>query len=401
MHRTGYEGPVWEGDVERGVVDTPADKRTATTQDSIPLRGTHMSAITTSQLGLAFDMDGCPNRCRHCWLGRPGTQGLTEREVRWGVERFREDLPGNPAGAQLSVACWVWEPDYSDDYEHRYALEAELGDESPPRYELLSIWRLARDERYAQWASQIGPDTCQITFFGMEETTDWFYRRRGTFQDAILATERLLDVGMKPRWQIFLTKKLIPEIDDLLKLMDRLRLQDRVAALGSEFVAFLNTPSPIGAAWHIEDLRPTESEVGSLPQQILEMSSRHLGKSALWHSERELVAQLLGQEERCPYAYADQHVPWFVVGDDWDVFWSSTSQEVWWRLGNLKTDPAAEILRTFESSGCLGLRTIRNIPPQTLARQFGDPLGAKLYANQHDLLSLYVEKYCRISEATC
>jgi hypothetical protein len=29
-----------------------------------------MSAIMPDDdIGLAFDMHGCPNRCRHCWLG--------------------------------------------------------------------------------------------------------------------------------------------------------------------------------------------------------------------------------------------------------------------------------------------------------------------------------------------
>jgi len=28
-----------------------------------------MPAITPDEdIGLAFDMHGCPNRCRHCWL---------------------------------------------------------------------------------------------------------------------------------------------------------------------------------------------------------------------------------------------------------------------------------------------------------------------------------------------
>ena len=34
--------------------------------------------------------------------------------------------------------------------------------------------------------------------------------------------ERLLDFGMKPRRQIFLTKKLLPEMDELLRLIDHM-----------------------------------------------------------------------------------------------------------------------------------------------------------------------------------
>ena len=52
---------------------------------------------------------------------------------------------------------------------------------------------------------------CQISFFGMRETNDWFYRRK-VFLRCYLATE---DFWMltKPRWQLFLTKKIIPELE--------------------------------------------------------------------------------------------------------------------------------------------------------------------------------------------
>ncbi len=30
-----------------------------------------MPAVPREQIGVALDMFGCPNRCRHCWLGPP------------------------------------------------------------------------------------------------------------------------------------------------------------------------------------------------------------------------------------------------------------------------------------------------------------------------------------------
>ena len=184
-------------------------------------------------------------RLRTCWPGTASAERLSEQDGRWGARQFRDYLTTNvPSVKSIAVTTWFREPDYSDDYRRLYELEQELSDGPPRRFELLSIWRLAKDPSYAEWAKSVGPDTCQISFFGMEETTDWFYRRKGAFEDALTATKRLLDVGMKPRWQIFLTTKLLPELDALLDLIDRMQLHEKVAALGGEFDLFMHTPSP-------------------------------------------------------------------------------------------------------------------------------------------------------------
>ena len=130
-----------------------------------------MPEINSRDIGLALDMHGCPNRCRHCYLRDHANGCMSEDDLRWAVEQFRRYVrPGEDGLAfeKLSVSSSVREPDYSDDYERLCELEAELSDSGPNRYELLSIWRLGRDDHYAQWAKRIGPDTCQVTLFGMK-----------------------------------------------------------------------------------------------------------------------------------------------------------------------------------------------------------------------------------------
>ena len=186
---------------------------------------------------MALDMHGCPNRCRHCYLGCPPNGNLTEADLRWAADQFR------PLFDRMKVFSSFREPDFSDDYERLHDLCNELSDGGTLRFELLSIWRLARDPGYAQWAKKVGPDTCQISFFGLEEATDWFCRRKGAFRDCLAATERLLEVGMKPRWQFFLTKKILPDLDGLMRLIDQMRLRERVAELGGEFVVSFIPPT--------------------------------------------------------------------------------------------------------------------------------------------------------------
>ncbi len=355
-----------------------------------------MPRIMRKKIGVALDMQGCPNRCRHCWLGSGSNRKLSDDDLRWVAAQFRHYLEtADTTVESLSVSSWFREPDFSDEYRHLYELEEDLSDEKPERFEVLSVWRLARDKEYASWVKSVDPDTCQISFFGMEETNDWFHRRKGAFRDALTATERLLDVGMKPRWQIFLTKKLLPEIDELLLLIDRLRLRERVQELGSEFQLFMHTPGPDYEARKIEHLRPTLDEVASLPEAILEPSRKHFGKKILWQPESELYRSILKNEE-VP-AKGEKVLPevlWFFVTNNWDVFSNVGTLEGWWRLGNLKADSVEIIMRRFEQDGILGLEVLLHQPPNKLAKEYGDPHGMKIYSTQGDLLSLYHAEHC-------
>lgn len=354
-----------------------------------------ISKINRKQIGIAFDMRGCPNRCRHCYLGKADHRRLSETDVRWGVSQFRQFLArGNTPIEKLSVATCFREPDYGDDYRQLYDLEAELSDGDPSRYELLSIWRLARDATYARWAKSVGPDTCQISFFGMRETNDWFYRRKGAFDDALTATERLLDIGMKPRWQLFLTTRLLPELDELLGLADRHRLQQRVRELGGEFQLFMHPPGPDYEARLIEEFRPTADEVTELPEAILNPSRKHFGRDILWHTEEALYAEILNGDGTNPDTANLPDVLWFLVCSNWDVFANIGTLEPWWCLGNLQRDPVESIIHRFEDDGVLGFDAQFHESPVKLAELYGDPEGQKIYSSEEDLLSLYRGIHC-------
>lgn len=357
-----------------------------------------MPTITKRKIGVALDMNGCPNRCRHCYLGFGSNRKLSDDGLRWVAFQFRYYLENaDTAVESLSVSSYFREPDFSDDYRHLYELEEELSDGKPERHELLSVWRLARDKEYASWAKSVGPDTCQISFFGMEETNDWFYRRKGAFRDALTATERLLDAGIKPRWQIFLTKKLIPEIDELLRLIDKLKLYERVQKLGSEFQLFMHVPGPDHEGRKIEYLRPTIEEVTSLSEDILEPSRKHLGRDILWQPESELYTAILKDEEAHPRDEKLLDEPssfWFFVTNKWDVYSNVGTLEPWWKLGNLKKDSVETIMRRFEQDQVPGLDILLNYPRDRLAREYGKPHGRKLYSGKGDLISLYHAKHC-------
>ncbi len=353
-----------------------------------------MPEIKDKNVVIALDMHGCPNRCRHCWLGQASQGTMTEEDLRWSVSQFRSVVrlgQTRPFFDKLTVSSSFREPDYSDDYRILYELGRELSDGPPIRFELLSIWRLARDPTYAKWAKQVGPDTCQISFFGLEETNDWFHRRRGAFRDGLTATERLLEAGMKPRWQFFFTKKIVPEINDLFKWVDKLRLRERVAALGGEFTFFLHVPGTEGEGRNLESLVPTLEDTAAIPIEIVEASRKHFKAETPWITEAERIAQIEGQEDHFPSAYSYPEKLWFLIKNNWDVFTNTGTLEPWWKLGNLKMDPVETILTRFENNTPLGLKTIYTVSRKELARRFGHRDSQWL---DSELEACWTEKYC-------
>jgi len=348
------------------------------------------------EIGIAFDMHGCPNRCRHCWLALLPNASLSEKTVREITQWFRSFArPGeaSPFFRKVWVSTNTREPDFSDEYRRLYDLESELSDGKPWRYELLSIWRLARDPQYALWAKSIGPDTCQISFFGGENTTDWFCRRKGAYRDCLTATERLLESGMKPRWQLFANTKGINELDELLCLADQMRIPQRVEALGACFNIFVYVWGVCGAALGIEHLRPTAEDMTKIPRRLLELSVKHFGQDVLWRSEAELCSEILSRNEWYGYGMEPGHMGWFEIAGNMDVYFNAYGVESCWCLGNLARESLSTILGRFEEDNTPGRRLIASVPAQRLVRDFGNLQGRQVHSSADDLLRLYLFRH--------
>lgn len=350
------------------------------------------------QIGIALDMAGCPNRCRHCWLGHTPNRRVSEQTLRQVVRQFREWRRPASQDAffeRISVATWYREPDFAPNYRRLWELEQELSDEgAAQRFELLSIWRLARDESYAPWARQIGTQACQISFFGMEATTDWFCRRRGAFRDSLLATERLIQAGIRPRWQLFLTERLLPELDDFVALIDELDLERRVRAQGQTFEVFVHAASPDGAAFDLEPLRPTVDALAAIPD--------YLAVKTLAYTHHETLGQWLGRSEadwlpellRLDQPLAEMpNTLAFMVTPELDVYSNLGEPAPAWRLGHLRGPHAAgldAILDRFERDDVPGLQAMFHVPISELAAAYGRPDSRLLY-ERDDLIVRWIK----------
>jgi len=370
-----------------------------------------MPSFRSREIGVLVDMAGCPNRCRHCGLGCPPNKRLSEETLRWVVQQFKVWVyPGEqePFFNPVVVITWYREPDFAPNYRELYELEKELNGGKSTRFELLSIWRLARDESYAKWAYDVGvtdkhlgtsvgegTESCQISFFGMEKTTDYFTRRPGSFRDSLVATERLLEVGIKPRWQLFLTKLIIPELNDLLRLAESMNLEKRVREIGGEFEIFLHAPGPDGEAWNIEHLRPTVDVISQIPTYLVEKTKAHSGASsveeAFGYAENDLIERLLNDSQ--PYAWRPGFLA-FMVTSNLDVFSNIAELTPWWKLGNLKTDSIGEIMRRFENDETEGMYANFHIPVSTLVEAYGQSDNRKIY-KLGDLKSRFVRQWAK------
>ena len=117
-------------------------------------------------LTIGLDMRGCPNRCRHCWMGHAPNRYLAEADLRFVHDAFR------PYARRLELDTWTREPDFADNYRALWALRAELSDALTPHFELMSVWCAARDPGYVPWLREMGVRRVQLTLFGGEALTD-------------------------------------------------------------------------------------------------------------------------------------------------------------------------------------------------------------------------------------
>ncbi len=362
------------------------------TEESFNREKSLVPPFKSRKIGVAVDLAGCPNRCRHCSLGSGPNEKLPTEVLGEVADAFWSWKKGGEEKSyfeEVDVSSWYREPDYRDDYRELYELQRELSRREPRRYELLSIWRLARDPDYARWAKGIGPRRCQITFFGMEEVNDYFHRRRGAFRDNVKATERLLEVGMIPRWQIFLTKPGLADLEKLMDLVSEMRLRGRVADMGAEFDVFCHDPGPGGEAFLLEDIRIEESDLCLVPKELMESSERHFEGQIGWETEGALVDKILNGMS---VAVWEPDELWFFVNSELDVFPNYDELSGGWRLGNFRKDGLDSIIEAFQKELPRALWAHFNVRVSELAERFGRRGSRRLY-RLPDLKSRWVHMY--------
>ena len=322
---------------------------------------------------------------------------MNTQHARKAFIRAREEAAQSPSLPSVRYfRSSLREPDYCENYRELYDIEVELnrGEHPFADYELLSVWRLARDPAYAQWAHSIGTRRCQITLFGATAATnDWGYGRRGAHADAVAATDACIEAGIVPRWQVFQTKRAIPELDDLLGLVDSIDLRARVSALGDEFVLFMHDPTPTGAARDIEPLRITRSDVPAIPESLRDSTARHFGEPIAYTSEAEWI-RVIADNDKTQYQPRLPGEVWLYITADWNAYPNLESLEPWWLLGNLLRDGFSGVAATYLRGEVSAFQVIDRLSEYDLSLRYGDANSERVYMSRGDLTALWFEKYC-------
>ena len=335
-----------------------------------------------SRLSLCVDLWGCPNRCRHCWLGHMPNRTMEAGADEWIVNQFR------PYFERIEFYSWLREPDFCPDCRARWARDKALSVNAvPARFELASFWRLVRDPDYAPFLKELGVPAVQLSFFGLEETTDRYVGRKGAFRELLQATEILLNHGIRPRWQGFINEENKEELVALLRLSEELELSRRCEAVGGEFRFFVHTGSCDGEG---RKLYPIWIRKDHIPEELIPYFFDY---EELW-PERELCR--LWRDEAgnaAPHNEGEDLV--LYVSNEYGLFFNFTHLRPEWRIGDLQTDPMDELMRRVEEEDTPALRAARSVSLAELVRRYGNSASERAF-NAGDykqyLLNCHLEK---------
>ena len=319
-------------------------------------------------LFIAADLYGCPNACLHCWLGHMPVRAMEADADEWIVGRFR------PYFDRITFYSWLREPDFCPDYRERWERDRRLClNAVPERFELASFWRLARDPSYAAFLKENGVSCVQLTFFGLEETTDRYVGRRGAFRELLKASEVLMEHGISPRWQAFINEENREELPLLLQLSEDLDLPGRCQAFGGSFRFFVHPGSCEGENRKLYSLRIRKDHI---PRVLIPYFYHY---EALV-PEKDWCARW--KEETSHVVLRSRDSITLYVSNTYDLFFNFTHMRPEWRIGNLKTDPIEELIRRITEEDIPALREAGRISLGELAGLYGDPASEKAFEEE-------------------
>ena len=326
---------------------------------------------------ILMDMAGCPNRCKHCWLGHEPNGHVSIDDYAWVVQQFR-DYQQNGIHYFDDYQCYSWyrEPDYAENYKALWTMDKQLSTTTPIRWELASIWRLTRDSTYAPWLASLGVNAVQVTLFGGEANTDYFTGRKGAFHDTVKALDIMIAHGIRPMIQIFLYQRNVADLNSIIPLLTR--LESRLEHLHMPLVVYIRTADPMGAGYDLEGMRITQNDLRKVPQYFIEKTITHENDPGFfdkWTTEKELLPMLC-KDERPPGD--TPNVLALMVSSTFNVYPNSGEIADYANLGNLRTDGIDFVMDRLIRKKTLSLHLNHETPVSYLAQKYGNPASEVL-----------------------
>ncbi len=342
-----------------------------------------------TSITVCLDMFGCPNRCKHCWIGHSPNGNLTSDDLKFVAEKFR------PFTNCLTVYDWYREPDYKDNYEELWDLCNSLSDTHREHFELISFWRIVRDEKYVKWLSSLGLKKAQITLFGGQEKTDYYTGRKNAYNEIVETMEILVENKISPRIQVFVNKDTVDELPLIENLIQRLDLENRCKAFGGEFSMFLHSGSCDGENEKLYDIRVTPEDLSKIPPTLIQYTLKYFQKASIEEvfgkTEQTLYEELIKDHSTASYVSKD---PVFYVDQEFNVYPNVTSPAPSWLLGNLRTDKIETILENYTESKSAAQHTRLTVPLCNIVVSQGDCKSQRLFS-KGDYIDYLLNTYCR------
>ena len=299
------------------------------------------------RLTICIDMYGCPNRCKHCWLGN-----LPNNPFPNGYDALIVDL-FKPYFNNIEFYSWLREPDFCNDYKNRWIKDNELSSFKPERFELASFYRIVRDPEYVKWLKELGTKKVQLTFFGLEETTNYFVGRKGAYQELIKASQILKENGIEPRWQMFIYETNKEEVVKLIKIAKEMDIKEILVHEGT----------CDGNNRNFYDVRINKSHI---PEEV---KPYYLDYANIL-SEKECI-EILKDDESHYLPHNDGDIVLYIT-NDLNVYFNFTNPSPAWKIGNIKEDNILEIVRKVVEEDIPALNLSKTIAAKKLVQKYGN-----------------------------
>ena len=344
--------------------------------------------VKFKKLTLALDMYGCPNRCKHCWVGHSPNGHMAVDDLKKIAAEFK------PYTYEFEIFDWYREPDFKDNYKELWELRKQLSDKITPHYELISVWRIVRDSSYVKWLVSLGLKKAQLTLFGGEATTDYYTGRKGAYREILQAIDILTENKISLRIQVFINKDNIDELPHIENLILENRLSERCADFGGEFDCFVYQGSCDGENAKLYDVRITKDDLKKIPPLLSEYTLKYFHTNNLndifGQTEQELYNKYIVDNSTVSYVSDN---PVLFIDNAYNVYPNISTPAPYWCLGNLKKSSAEEILQNY-LTGMSVAQTIRcTIPLSEIVERCGDPNSMRLFGEK-DYVIFLLNQYC-------
>lgn len=333
-----------------------------------------------SKIYLVVDMNGCPNRCKHCWLSHMPNIKINDQDDQMIVDYFKEYAD------KIEYYSWLREPDYCLNYEERWNRDNQISIQTQPeRFELASFYQIVRDPNYVKFLKKVGVKKVQLTLFGLKEMTDKYVGRKGAYEEILKATNILLDHQISPRWQAFINEENKDELIKLLDLIEELNLKDRCKEFNEEFKFFIHAGSCDGEN---RKLYPIRINKENIPEQLIDY---YLDYKNIY-TEQELYEQLKYSTEHPQYSYQEEVV--LNISNQFDVYFNYTHMIGQWKIGNMKEISSQEMMRRIIEEDVEAIQLSKKITIGELVDKYGDSTSHKVFEKEdyiHYLFNQYLE----------